>query len=87
MQATPDWPGAIRAPTPQQDHQPQGLLGHNAMMVVTLQNHSGIPTVLQVSRTETATHIVNLGVRGGGGSTCLRMCSAPTLSSGKLRYT
>ena len=34
------------------------LLGHTSTMVVTLQNPSGIPTVLHVSRGEAATPIV-----------------------------
>ena len=49
------------------------VLDHNSRMVVSPQNHSGIPTVLQVSRGGAATHIVHavqqcaasLGFRSG----------------------
>ena len=36
------------------------LFGHRTTMVVTLQNHSGIPTVLQVSCGGAVTHIVQI---------------------------
>ena len=36
----------------------QAVFGHKLTMVVTLQNHSGIPTVLQVSHGEAAAHAV-----------------------------
>ena len=39
-------------------HTPVALLGHRTMMVVTLQNHSGIPTVQHASCSGAATHIV-----------------------------
>ena len=35
---------------PGSDNKYMPLLGHNSTMVVTLQNHSGIPAVLHVSR-------------------------------------
>ena len=37
----------------------QVYLGHRLTMIVNLQTHSGIPTVLQVSRGRVATHIVH----------------------------
>ena len=45
----------------------KAVLGHRTTMVVTLQNHSGIPTVLQVSRGGAATHSAVSGHGGGGG--------------------
>ena len=40
------------------------LLGHRPKMVVTLQNHSGIATVLEVSRGGAVTHIVQIVQQG-----------------------